>query len=258
MKRAISLMLLVTVNIVSPSQNLIMNPGFEIWTKINKPAGWATAENCLKDSVSIISGMYSLRHEGGTSSKDLGQTISITPGKSFLLSLYYKTEISNNGNGCRIWCYWKDNDGKSISDPATNSILRPSGYMKSDIWEQYNASFTAPVQAVALYFEVRVYPNSVVYWDDFVLEEDITTYRSEKNITDISIYPDPAHNYLIIRNIQNLHYINIQSITGTTVWSGRFAGEQNVEVPVANLSDGIYIIHIRTSDKLVSGKFVKN
>ena len=74
MKRVIFFVLLTNISLISFSQNLVLNAGFEIWEKSNKPAGWTTAQNCLKDSVYIKSGSYSCRHEGGT--KYLGQTLS--------------------------------------------------------------------------------------------------------------------------------------------------------------------------------------
>ena len=43
MKRAIFFVLLFTSELVLISQNLVVNPGFEIWEKINKPTGWTTA-----------------------------------------------------------------------------------------------------------------------------------------------------------------------------------------------------------------------
>jgi hypothetical protein len=63
MKRVIFFVLLINVSLLSFPQNLIVNPGFETWEKLNKPAGWTTAQSCLKDSVSINSGNYScFRH----------------------------------------------------------------------------------------------------------------------------------------------------------------------------------------------------
>lgn len=74
MKRAIFFVLFLSMELLSFSQNLIVNPGFETWEKINKPVGWTTTQNCLKDSVCINSGNYSCRHEGGTTTKYLGQS----------------------------------------------------------------------------------------------------------------------------------------------------------------------------------------
>jgi hypothetical protein len=257
MKRAIIIVLLLTLETAMFSQNLVGNPGFETWEKTTKPYGWNTAQNCLKDSVYIKSGSYSCRHEGGTSTRYLGQTISVIPGNQYMLSFFYKTQITGNGNGCRIWCYWKDSAGNSISDPSTDAILRPSKYLKSDTLQQFSISITAPSQAVTFYLEVRTYPNSIAYWDDFVLEETVATGEPAISESFLKIYPNPASNYLIISNIQNMQHIDIQSLTGICVWSSYFSGEETITIPVSELSDGLYIISIRTNEKLIIRKFVK-
>jgi hypothetical protein len=255
MKRVIFFVLLTAVSLLSFSQNFILNPGFETWEKLNKPAGWTTAQNCVKDSVSIKSGSYSCRHEGGT--KYLGQTLTIIPGKPYRLSFFFKTSITGSGNGCRIWCYWKDSGGNNLTDLATNDILRPSKYLKSDSWQQFSVDFASPEGSAFFYLEIRTYANSVTWIDDFVFEENISTYSPEEKNSDIAIYPNPAKDYLTISSVAGLKHIYIQSLTGTILLSSDFHGEQTINIPVSGFPNGIYIISIRTTDKLVTRKFVK-
>jgi len=256
MKRVIFFVLLTAVSLLSLSQNLILNPGFETWEKLNKPTGWTIAQNCVKDSVSIKSGSYSCRHEGGT--KYLGQTLTIIPGKPYRLSFFYKTSITGSGNGCRIWCYWKDSGGNNLTDLATNDILRPSKYIKSDTWQEFYVDFVSPDGAAFLYLEIRTYANSIVWLDDFDFEENISTYSHEEKDSDVTIYPNPAKDYLTISSITGLKHIHIQNLSGTPGWSSDHFGEESVTIPVSGFPDGIYIISIHTSDKLVTRKFVKN
>jgi hypothetical protein len=240
------------------NQNLIVNPGFEVWESTVRPSGWSTVQNCLKDSVYFKTGSYSCQHSGGTSStKYLGQSLAVVPGKKYNFSFFYKTETTGTGNGCRIWCYWKDTGGNNIADPSTDDILRPSKYMKSDTWQQFSTIAVAPPLAVAFYLEVRTYPNSIAYWDDFYFEENIATYTPEEKLSDIVIYPNPAHDYLIISNMEKLLHINIWSLAGINVMASGFSGETTVTIPVSGLPDGIYIISILTSDKNITRKFIK-
>lgn len=256
MKRVIFFVLLTNMSILSFSQNLIVNPGFESWEKPNKPAGWTTAQNCLKDSVYIKSGKYTCRHEGGT--KYLGQILSIVPGKNYTLSFFYRIDITGTGNGCRIWCYFKDANGNNLIDLATDNILRPSKYLKGDTWQQFSVEFEAPPNASSFYLEVRTYQNSIAYFDDFVFEENVATINPEEKVSDIKIYPDPARDYIIISNLSDLQHIYIQSLSGITVWSSRFSGEESVTIPVSGLPNGIYMLGIRTIDKLIIRKFIIN
>jgi hypothetical protein len=258
MKRAIFFVLLLGVESIAFTQNLVVNPGFETWSKIEKPSGWTTTQNCLKDSVNIKSGSYSCRHAGGTSTtKYLGQTVAVNPGKKYIFSLNYKTETTGSGNGCRIWCYWKDSDGNSITDPSTDDILRPSKYLKSDTWQPFSIEVVAPEKASALYLEVRTYSNSVAYWDDFIFEENVATYSPEKELAVVKIYPNPAHDYLIISNIQYLQHVDIQDLTGNLIWSSDISGEEMITIPVTGLTNGLYIVIIKTSDQVIIRKFIR-
>ena len=259
MKRAIIFVLLHIVETALFSQNLVTNPGFETWGKMNKPTGWDHVENCLKDSSFVITGTYSCLHTGGaTGTSDLGQTITVLPGKVYSLSFYYKTVINSSGNGARIWCYWKDAEGNSITDPSTDDILRPSKYMKSDSWQQFSISITAPPASVSFYLEVRTYPDSKAWWDDFVFEEKVTTWDNEGSESFFNLYPNPAHDHLVISNLQNLQHIDIQNLAGINIWSSNFSGEKIVTIPVSGFPEGIYLIRIRTSDRYITRKFIRS
>jgi hypothetical protein len=239
------------------SQNLVVNPGFESWEKITKPAGWVHVESCLKDSAFVVSGKYSCQHSGGaTSTNDLGQTIPVSPGTEYTLSLYFRTVLTSSGNGARIWCYWKNSGGTSITDPSTDAILRPSKYMKSDSWQQFSIKATAPASAVEFYLEVRTYPNSITYLDDIVFEESITTDNPEEKIRTLIIYPNPAHENLVINNIPHLQHIDILDLKGTIVMTSGFRGETTATIPLAGLHDGLYIIRIVTCDRVFVRKFI--
>jgi hypothetical protein len=136
-------------------------------------------------------------------------------------------------------------------------MLRPSKYLKSDTWQQFSIEIMAPPSASYFYLEVRTYQNSIAYWDNFVFEENLATYDTKEKLSDILIYPNPSHNYLIINNIINLQHIDIQNLKGTRIWSSDFAGEQTVTIPVSGLPEGLYIIRIHMNDKHIIRKFIK-
>lgn len=257
MKRALFFVLLLVIELVSVSQNLVVNPGFEIWGKTTKPNGWVPAERCLKDSSDNISGKYTCMHSGSTTSRaDLGQTITVLPGKNYMLSFYSRT-IASTGSGARIWCSWKNAAGTRISDPLTDDILQPSEFMKNESWQQSTVIITAPAEAVTFYLEVRTYANSITWWDDFVFEETVTTSNQEEKLSDIYLYPNPAYQYLTIDNIHQLQHIDILDITGVKIWSADYSGEPAVTLPVSGFPGGIYIIRIKTTEELITRKFIR-
>jgi hypothetical protein len=235
------------------SQNLVINPGFETWNRPDKLTGWTNTQGCLKDSVFILSGSYSCRQEGTTSSRDLGQKFVVKPSVQYRFSFYYKTGTETTGNGCRVWCSWLDNSQIAIADPVIHS-----GFMKSENWLKYEVAVTSPAEAGYFYLLVRTLPNSVTYWDDFIFEEDIVSSASDSRLPEVTIYPNPAHNYLTINNLHDLQQIDIQSITGAVLWSGKYSGEKEVMIPVLGLTKGIYFIRISSSGKITTYKFIKN
>ena len=258
MKKAILFGLMICFVSLVYSQNLVVNSGMEEWEKINRPAGWSHVENCLKDSAFTHSGKYSCRHAGGTSTtSDLGQTIPVEAGKDYYLSLHYKTGEPSTGNGSRIWCYWKDAAGTSIIDPATDDIMRPSEYLKSDLWEKFSIEVTAPANAMSFYLELRTNSNSLMFWDNLVFMEIFATSDEKIDMPMPVIYPNPVSNMLKIRNISELHRIDIQDLNGTTLKSVDSHGETEIMVPVAELQDGLYVLKFHYQGKTKTQKFIK-
>lgn len=258
MKRIIFIVLLVTTVPVTFSQNMVINPGFETWLRPNKPDGWVPAEKCLVDSLSVVSGKYCCLHTGSTTSRaDLGQSIAVSAGKTYTFSFNSKT-IAATGSGARIWCSWKNSTGSRIADPLTDNILQPSVFMKNESWQIFSISITAPDEAVVFYLEVRTYPNSTSYWDDFVFEESIPTHSAEILNSRLLVYPNPARNHLIINNISDIQHIDIYSITGIRKYSSDYSGQQVVIIPLTGLTNGAYIIRIRSSTGIIIRKFIKS
>ena len=238
------------------SQNLVVNPGFESWQKINKPTGWTTALGCLKDSSCTLSGEYVCRQTATSDSRELRQVFTVTEGKQYNISFWYRNETGGTGNGCRIWSNWKDADGNSLDDAMSQPLLH-SGFLKSDSWKQYSAAVTAPATAVSFNLIVRTLPNSVTFWDNIVFEESVPTYSNELISNDIRIYPNPAASYLTISKLTNFQLIEIQTLTGIKVWTSVIKGEERLIIPLSGLKNGIYIINMYSPTSRYSGRFIK-
>jgi hypothetical protein len=251
MKRAIFFVQLLLIGSILLSQNLVTNPGFEAWDRTDKPTGWTNTQGCLAESVLVMSGNYSCRQEGTTTSRDLGQKVIVKPSTQYRFSFLYKSDQGTTGNGCRVWCSWLDNTQAGIDEPVLHS-----GFLKSDTWLKYEEAVTSPEGAGYFYLLVRTLPNSITYWDDFIFEEDLVSYDIETIVPEIKIYPNPARNYVTISNIQNLQHIDIQSLTGIIVWEGDFHGEDQATIPVAGIANGIYFIKIKSAGRYSIRKFI--
>jgi hypothetical protein len=258
MKRALFFVLCIHYALLIFSQNLVVNPGFESWSKINKPASWAHAENCQKDSLTLLSGSYSCFHSGGEStSSDLGQTIAVIPGSEYELSFSYKTSGSTTGNGARIWSYWKNADGSIVFDPMTDDILRPSKYMKSETWKRVTLYLNAPATAASLYLEVRTYPGSGCWWDDFYFGLRQLTAVSERVFIDPKVYPVPVRNILHIENSFPDFSVEILDMTGRKITGKEIKGSLHAEFSFTGYPSGYYFIRIRSSGKTYIRKIIR-
>ncbi len=257
MKRHLFFVLLYLINLSGLGQNLVINPGFESWDSETRPAGWTTAQNCQPENSVVLSGSFSCHQEGTSSSKYLGQLIQVTAGNTYCLSFYYMALVTDNGNGCRLWCYWKDSSGSSLADPETDELLRPSHYLKSDFWDQFEITVTAPEGAAALYLEVRTYPNSVAFWDEFSFEESVATVSQSMKEAVPVLYPNPVTDYLHICGINNIRRIEIYSYRGSKVWDAVCDGQPVITIPAGTFANGMYTVIIHTPGKKTYGKFLK-
>ncbi|WP_082002069.1 BspA family leucine-rich repeat surface protein [Chryseobacterium sp. JAH] len=79
---------------------------------------------------------------------------------------------------------------------------------------------------------------------------------SEQNIKiDLIVYPNPASNFIYIKNLKNSANYKISDASGRLLTGGKIVSEK---VDISNLSKGNYILQIVTKDKVDSFKFIKN
>ncbi len=151
-------------------------------------------------------------------------------GDSYTISLWYKV-TAGDGTDARIWSYWKDGSGGSVTDADTDGALRgpDNSYLDNNVgvWTEYTATVVAPATTEAFYFEVRFYSGSVVYWDNLSFVHNTT---SSSPAIAITAPTDGA------------------TIDATT----------SAEINVSNLNAGIYLIKYEINNSSSTKKFVKN
>ena len=162
MKNIYYLLLTFAITSFAFGQELMINGDFELWDDTTTPTSYSKAESVMQETVEFHGGANSAKHTGGTN--DIGQTVTgIIPGDTYTISLWYKFDVAGNA---RLWSYWQV-DGTNLTD--NGDVLRPSTYLDTSgtTWAEYSVTITAPATANSLYFEVRTYGSTVVYWDDF-------------------------------------------------------------------------------------------
>ncbi|NIJ43798.1 hypothetical protein FHR24_000237 [Wenyingzhuangia heitensis] len=220
------------------AQEVLLNGGFENWDDANSPTNFTKKENIEKESTEVHSGAFAAKHTGGT--KDLGQTVAVTAGNSYTISLWYKTGTTAEGDttNSRIWAYWKNDDG-TIDDNG-EELRGPSNSYFTDntsTWTQYTTTLTAPETATNFYFEVRTYKNAVTYWDDFSVIDNGPSLSIKTNV--IPGLTVTANNGTVNTNKGSI--VAIYNIVG-------------VQVANQNLAKGVYIITVKENNKVAVKK----
>lgn len=149
--------------------NLVINPGFEIWTAA-LPTAWDNATYNTGITSIVHGGNFSVKQDA-TATNKLQQEITIEGGKTYRISYWY---LDNTPNArTRPWIFWVD--GTTTLNDHVND-LRPSTYSVDNVeWQQYSKTLLAPATANKLRFEVRTYKegdnSGFIYFDDFEVVE---------------------------------------------------------------------------------------
>ncbi len=94
------------------------------------------------------------------------------------------------------------------------------------------------------------------YFDYWVLKLDNSTGISTQNIEQIAVYPNPAHNKLLITATTDQAVITIYNTKGQQVLQKNLS-QKNATINISDLAKGSYVIKLSENDKIKVGKFVK-
>ena len=92
--------------------------------------------------------------------------------------------------------------------------------------------------------------------DDFGKHSAIVLSTNNYNTSGVSFYPNPADDYLKIKNTTNQKVYNVQVFT--VLGKSVFHQKENIkEINTKQLSKGIYILKFKINNRLYSTKFIK-
>lgn len=256
-----TLLMTLCLTVASFGQEMLLNGGLDNWDDSTTPTDWTKAE-VLTQSADAYSGSFSAVRDGGSGTKDLSQTITgIAAGDSYTVTIWYKVTAGDDSDA-RIWSYWKDDSNSSVTDTATDDLLRGgsgSGYLDNNggVWTKYEASVTAPTGATRFYFELRSYSNSTVYWDDLSFFKNSTASVKNNAIEGFATYPNPITNntFTITSNSSSKKEFAIFNVLGKKVLSSNFSSVKS-NVDVSAISAGIYILKVTEEGKTATKKLV--
>lgn len=88
--------------------------------------------------------------------------------------------------------------------------------------------------------------------DNIMIEEIADLSTQDLLMPSIQIYPNPANDYLTIETSQTIQGFEIYSLTGQLIKKGT-----TTKVDVSRLKKGNYIIQVKTTESVLSKKFIK-
>lgn len=89
-----------------------------------------------------------------------------------------------------------------------------------------------------------------------IIEDDLSLKK--QSLEDVIVYPNPANNIIHIKNIKNAEIMELTLYDD----NGRACQIKNeltsrLELDISNLSNGLYLLHIRTPDETITKKIIK-
>jgi hypothetical protein len=266
MKKNYILTLLITLCLtaVSFGQEMILNGGLENWDDDTTPTSWTKAE-ALEKSSDAHSGSFSAFRNGGSSTKDLSQTITgVIAGNSYTISFWYKV-TSGDDKDVRIWCNWISGDTNvyhvgDVNDRSNDPLRGPEdGYLDNNggVWTKYEITVTAPAGVDSFYYEVRSYSNSTTYWDDLSFVNNGVASVKNNTIEGFATYPNPVTNnrFTISSNSNSKKELVIFNVLGKKVFTSSFLGTKST-IDISTVSSGIYILKVTEAGKTATQKLV--
>lgn len=177
--------------------------------------------------------------------------------------------------GCCDWFYNPnayDQDGDSLSYelttilateyiPISASIDSVSGNFNWLPYDLGNYALAITIHDWRIVGNDTVNLSSVTHY--MLLEVlNVSVAKIPHESTQIFLFPNPANDKIQLETNSSMHpltSINIYNSTGGHVFSDTWSpGERKKEIPIQNLSSGVYLLKIRTGSDSVTKRFVKD
>ena len=121
-----------------------------------------------------------------------------------------------------------------------------------------SVSVTLPAGNDDVYMHIRTKCNSQFSfseWNRISLRETPQSVGNAPASHAISVYPNPAHNVLFVKNALGKNY-SVVDIRGVVLSRGIINGE-DVAIPLHNIARGMYILQVETENGKLLNRFVK-
>jgi len=199
-------------------------------------------------SVTYVSPYYTVK--GG---------ISCTNKPVKLKGYYKQTQISTDTCGVYIYLtHWNGTTADTIAEGEFKTSANVSTYTYFEITLTYNSSTTPDTLNINL-VSSPYHTGSKLYIDDLTLDYTPLSVNNDITNNNISIFPNPAHNYLNINLNNNLSSskINIYNILGKSVYKTQMNAKETFKtIDVSALPDGLYFLEILSNSSKLTKKII--
>jgi hypothetical protein len=114
---------------------------------------------------------------------------------------------------------------------------------------------------VVIFFDINTAASAdlsddVFLIDRFTFGEFATLSNSKISISDVSIYPNPAKNFVNISAGEKIDSATIYDLTGRIV-KRSYPNKEIFDFNISDLSNGIYLVKLNAGDKESTTKLIK-
>lgn len=92
-----------------------------------------------------------------------------------------------------------------------------------------------------------------LYLDNIRVEKENTLGISTSAINNLTIYPNPAQDYFIVKGVYEKAIVNVLGIDGKVILSSN-----NLKVDISTLTTGKYFVELITEGKIIRTSLIKN
>jgi hypothetical protein len=101
--------------------------------------------------------------------------------------------------------------------------------------------------------------QDLMYFDDLLLEQEVLATKSF-SATQFSVFPNPSTNVVNVvnSNKDNITSVSLSDMNGRMVKEVSFDSMTKVQVNIADLTSGLYMMNIKTANGEINKKIMKN
>jgi len=214
---------------------------------------------------SYVNGVKTRGFKLSESSRRLYQVITVVPGTEYTFNIDSRSEVENINS--EIFILNEEitseeglNETSSSVDAyleVTNDFNSSKGSSDGDTFTTNTLNFTASTTKVVVY--VRSISSSdgdkEVFYDNIELFAAATASVDDVFASKISIYPNPANNFINISTTETIDSVEVYNLIGKKVISSKNLIENSIDI--STLAKGVYMLKLTSGNAVASKKLVK-